>query len=293
MAIRAVEEMGAAHVIFNQRMFDRCALNFTICAGRVEGLLTIGEHKIPLDEITGVYTRLMTDADLPELRQEGENAPRRARARRLHQSLTEWYEVAPARVVNRSGAMGSNMSKPYQAQLITRHGFSVPETLVTNDPEQVLEFRARHRRVIYKSISALRSIVTELADADLERLSALTACPVQFQRYIEGTDVRVHTIGRTLFATAVLGGGIDYRYARRMRGVDPQLQAVDLPPEVAERCLGLAASLGLEMAGIDLRVSPEGEVFCFEVNPSPAYSYYEMNTSQPISMALARHLAAA
>jgi len=30
----------------------------------------------------------------------------------------------------------------------------------------------------------------------------------------------------------------------------------------------------------------------FEVNPSPAYSYYEANTEQPIAASLARYLAA-
>jgi hypothetical protein len=32
-------------------------------------------------------------------------------------------------------------------------------------------------------------------------------------------------------------------------------------------------------------------VFCFEVNPSPGYSYFEANTGQPIARAVARYLA--
>jgi hypothetical protein len=42
-----------------------------------------------------------------------------------------------------------------------------------------------------------------------------------------------------------------------------------------------------------LKVTPDDEVYCFEVNPSPAFSYYEGNTGQPISRAVARHLAGA
>jgi hypothetical protein len=41
---------------------------------------------------------------------------------------------------------------------------------------------------------------------------------------------------------------------------------------------------------IDLRIGPDGEVTCFEVNPSPGYSYYEANTGQPIASSLARYL---
>jgi hypothetical protein len=32
-------------------------------------------------------------------------------------------------------------------------------------------------------------------------------------------------------------------------------------------------------------------VICFEVNPSPGFSYYEGHTGQPISAAIARYLA--
>ena len=47
----------------------------------------------------------------------------------------------------------------------------------------------------------------------------------------------------------------------------------------------------LDFAGIDLRITPDGETYCFEVNPSPAYSAFEEATGQPISLALARYLA--
>jgi hypothetical protein len=51
--------------------------------------------------------------------------------------------------------------------------------------------------------------------------------------------------------------------------------------------------LGLRFSGIDLRALESGEVVCFEVNPCPAYAYYEGHTGQPIAAALARHLAGA
>mgnify|MGYP006184765043 CR=1 FL=1 len=67
-----------------------------------------------------------------------------------------------ARVV---APMGSNSSKPFQAQLIRQYGFAVPETLITNNPEHVLAFRDKHKRIVYKSISGVRSIVLSRPDA--------------------------------------------------------------------------------------------------------------------------------
>jgi glutathione synthase/RimK-type ligase-like ATP-grasp enzyme len=46
----------------------------------------------------------------------------------------------------------------------------------------------------------------------------------------------------------------------------------------------------LVVAGIDLRRTPEGRWVCFEVNPSPAFVYYEEATGQPIGDAIAQWL---
>jgi glutathione synthase/RimK-type ligase-like ATP-grasp enzyme len=65
----------------------------------------------------------------------------------------------------------------------------------------------------------------------------------------------------------------------------------DLPDAVAARCIGLSRRLGLPFCGIDFKVQPGGDYVCFEVNPSPAYSYYQEQTGAPISDALVRYLA--
>ncbi len=54
--------------------------------------------------------------------------------------------------------------------------------------------------------------------------------------------------------------------------------------------VALTRGLGLAFAGIDLKITPDGEIFRFEVNPCPAFSFYEANTEQPIALAVARYL---
>ena len=286
-----LEERGVPYVSFSQRQFDTMELEFAVTAGSVTGYLMIGGRSCSLEGFTGVYTRLMDEQHLPELRTKPLDSPLRRAARALHEALTRWYEVAPARVVNRTGPMGSNFSKPYQAQLILQEGFRVPETLITNEPELVREFHARHTRVIYKSMSGMRSIVQIVDGADLERLDRIRWCPTQFQAFVDGTNVRVHTVGEAAFATAITTDAIDYRYAQQQVGDAPRLEAAELSDELRERCLRLSRALELPFAGIDLKITPDGEVFCFEVNPSAAYSYYESQTGQPISLALANYLA--
>jgi glutathione synthase/RimK-type ligase-like ATP-grasp enzyme len=256
----------------------------------VTGELTVGGKRYALEEFTAVYTRLMDHQSLPEVANEPQESPRRLLARDWHDAVLRWYEIAPIRVVNRTAPMGSNSSKPFQAQAVTRRGFFTPETLITNDPDLARAFIAEHRRVVFKSTSGIRSIVREVGEDDLRRLDAIRSCPVQFQAYVEGRNVRVHTVGDEVFATGISTEATDYRYAHRQRGEPAVLEAVEVSDDLAAQCRALARDLELPFAGLDLKITPADEVYCFEVNPSPAYSYYESHTGQPISAALARYL---
>jgi glutathione synthase/RimK-type ligase-like ATP-grasp enzyme len=286
----ALDDLGHRYVHFNQRRFASTDLELEVDGGTVGGVLRLNDYAWPLEEIQGVYVRLMDDQALPELRDEPPESPARRWSRALHATLTAWLEVAPGRIVNRCAPMASNGSKPYQSQLIRAHGFEVPETLVTNDPELVLDFRERHGRVVYKSMSGVRSIVQTLEDDDLPRLDRIRRCPTQFQQYVDGLHVRVHTIGEDVLATSIASDTTDYRYAHQ-NGDEAVLKAVELGDELSARCVALSKSLGLDFAGIDLKVNGADEVYCFEVNPCPAFTYYEQGAGQPIARAVARYLA--
>ncbi len=178
---------------------------------------------------------------------------------------------------------------PISRVSLGRTDLRLPDTLVTTDPDAVREFWFRNGSVIYKLISGVRSIVSRLTTENATRLSQLHWCPTQFQQYIPGNDYRVHVIGEEIFASEIVSEADDYRYADR-KGVKTKIRAWDIPAALARRCHDLARSLELPVAGIDLRYHPAGRWFCFEVNPSPAFSYYENQTGQPIAAAVARLL---
>jgi glutathione synthase/RimK-type ligase-like ATP-grasp enzyme len=286
----ALAELRLPYVFFNQRRFAETDFVYEIRDNQIVGTLTIENEVYDLEDFTGVYTRLMDDQALPEIKKLPADSPLRAHSRNTHDALFQWLEIAPARVVNRAAAMSSNSSKPFQAQLIARHGFSVPKTLITNDPATAREFYSQHRRVVYKSISSVRSIVQTLTDEDFRRMERIRWCPTQFQEFVEGTNVRVHVVGKQVFATAVETEATDYRYAHKQNS-EADLRAVELEDDLAEKCVQLAAALDLAFAGIDLKITPEREIYCFEVNPSPGFSYFETNTEQPIAESVAKYLA--
>jgi glutathione synthase/RimK-type ligase-like ATP-grasp enzyme len=239
---------------------------------------------VVLDEATGLYLRLTA----PRQNHQRPDPLRQQRHEAALALVCGWAEVAGLRVANRPSAMASNSSKPYQAALIRRVGFSVPDTIVTNDPDQVRRFQRRHGRLVYKSTSGVRSIVHELTPGRAATLERVRNLPTQFQQLLTGTNVRVHVIGRQTFACEIATETVDYRYREGASGA--RMEPVDLPPDVRTRCLELAAALDLPLAGIDLLRDPTGEWWCFEVNPSPAYSCFEEPTGLPMAAALTRWL---
>lgn len=296
LAIAASEEAGIEHVVFDQRDVTRSdiELNFDPAAGW-SGTLSWGAERVDLDRLAGIYVRLMDEAILPDVAALDPESPERIRVREIGTLLHAWFDVARARVANRPRAMMSNMSKTYQAAAVRAAGFRTPESLVANDPERVLAFvdacAADGDEVIYKSVSGTRSVVQTFRDADRDRLGRIRWCPTMFQRRIRGTDVRVHVVGRSAFATRIASDATDYRYAVQQIGTDAELSPARLPAKVERACIALAHGLGLPFAGIDLRETPDGDWYCFEANPCPAYSYYQRRTGAPIARALVTWLA--
>lgn len=291
MVADALRALGAEFRVVHQRDVASYSISWESGRHGVTGALKLGDETIDLTGVRAIYSRMMDDTILPELSDLAADDPARLHSRAFHEALFRWSEVAETRLVNPADPQGSNSSKPYQAQLIAAHGFAPPPTLITTDRSAVLEFRKKHGRIIYKSISAVRSIVKTLDESELGRLDKIGWCPVQFQAAIDGTNVRVHVVDNAVFATEIVSTHIDYRYAKRDGG-ETTLAAVTLPRPVRERCVALGRGLGLPFAGIDLMRTPDGAYYCFEVNPQPAFSYYEANTGQPIAKAVARYLMA-
>jgi hypothetical protein len=235
-------------------------------------------------EVTGAYLRYADYHSSEILAEYSENERRVIKAERS-MSLSCAFDFLPnAVVVNKLRCMLSNDSKPYQLLIGQQHGFDTPRSIFTSFPATVRDFRdACGGKIIFKSMSGTRSVVRLFEDGDLERLPLLRNCPVQFQEYVAGINTRVHVVGERVLATRIHSPEVDYRYAKN------RYEATKLPADVERRCVAITRELGLTMSGIDL-IESDGRYYLLEVNPSPAYSYFEKHGFQPISMALAEVL---
>jgi RimK-like ATP-grasp domain len=280
---RALRDASAPFALLDQRQVLATRVQLAV-GHRVSGSITLGDLRVDMEEIAAAYIRPYESRLFTSVARARRPAAAQARASSVDELLLSWCDVTPALVLNRPRHMGSNNSKPYQAQIIRKFGFHVPQTLITTSPVAAREFQQQHGSVIYKSISGIRSRVTRLTPAHAERLPDVAFCPTQFQELVPGRDYRAHIVGSDVFASLLHCDADDYRYPGDS---SLEIRSTTLPADIEERCIRLARSLELPLAGIDLRRTPSDEWYCFEVNPSPAFTFYQDSTGQPIVSAIA------
>jgi transaldolase len=287
---QSLRHYGADVQLLDQRLAADSTVSLSADCGRISGEVTGNRsgERVNLDDARAAYLRpVETDRALPA--HYAHDVAARERAIQADQAMVIWADLCHELVVNPPAAMAVNSSKPYQLGKVAGYGFAVPDTLVTTDPDAVRSFASKHGRVVYKSLSGVRSIVSTLGPAGLARLRDVANAPTQFQEHVPGADVRVHVVGNEVIATEVRSRADDYRYAS-LSGEDVEFAPTILPDDVAMRCRVMTAGMNLAVAGIDLRRTPDGRWVCFEVNPSPAFIFYENATGQPVGEAICRLL---
>jgi hypothetical protein len=292
MVIDSAVKAGIEYFIFNQRDAHHYDINFLAGKKDKGAWLYASGQTIDLNKIEGVYFRMMDSSILPENLNRsrfGLDHASRTRMIFINEVFSNICDILPCRVLNRPNKMNSNFSKIYQLKFIRDAGLKIPPTLVTNDKESVSKMLREHPNLIFKSLSSTRSIVKPLDNSHLRRMDLLKFLPTQFQQCLDGFNVRVHVVGDVLFAMQIISKSIDYRYSSR-DGNDVELVPYDLPSDIKKKCFELSASLSLPLCGIDLFMTKDDNFYCFEVNPSPGYSFFQQSSSTEISDAIVKYL---
>ena len=292
LVTEAAEKAGIPYLMFNQRNVHLYDLSIKYQQNQFSGILQIDGKEYDLEKLAGIYIRMMDNYFLPEMRNKvfnyiGESAANKSII--IHKQLLDWMEITSCRILNRPWDMISNLSKPYQSQLIAAAGFKIPPTCVTSNPDAIMKFQKKYKKLIFKSISSVRSIVKELDTSRSKTLQRIKYLPTQFQEKLTGENIRVHVVGDVLFATKIESSVIDYRYAGRENAAC-HLVPFKLSKAIEKRCFKLSEILNLPLCGIDLFRTSKDEYYCFEVNPSPGYSYYQQSTDQNIATAIVKWL---
>ena len=291
---------GARAVRFDTDLFPSEARLAARIGDATGHRLACGGEELDLAEVDAVWLRKVWT---PRLDERLDPRMREGALRESTAALQGFLDgLRGARWIDPPDRVRAASNKLRQLRIAREVGLDVPATLMTNDPDAVRSFRAQHREIVAKLLTALSvgmehqpfSVRTSLVrDEDLAGLDALRHAPMVFQERIEKeVELRVACVGARAFAGAIdarasAAGRVDWRAARPD---EARWVPGELPDPVAAGLREILARLGLRQGAVDLIRTPEGRHVFLEVNPLGEWGMLERDLGLPIADAIAAEL---
>jgi hypothetical protein len=205
--------------------------------------------------------------------------------------------LSPALWINSPMAARFGENKLHQLEIARRCGFTVPATLVSNDPEHIAAFRKRYPQVIYKTFSphtwlqqassseenpsTARAFVAHarMLDSSMEiDPRSLALCPGIFQAFVhKKTDLRVTVIGERQFVMQLNSSSgvafVDWR--SHAEDADFQAQIAQISASTREHIQALMRTLNIVYGCVDLVLDHNQQVHFLEVNQGGQFLFAE------------------
>lgn len=197
--------------------------------------------------------------------------------------------------------------KQLQLQLATALGLEIPPTLITNDPDEFLEFYREHEGQLIDKLPSVVLAATVRTGRELMRYTQpvttrdlgyarrLRHSPVLFQAHVpKKFELRITVAGEEVLAAEIHSQStrrtqLDWRHYDF--GHTPY-RVHRLPERIRRACLELVARLGLRFGAIDMIVTPDDRYVFLEINPNGQWLWIEEETGLPISDAICAALLA-
>lgn len=222
----------------------------------------------------------------------------------LYARLSRCFWISPLESLKHAS------NKPHQLRLASSLGFTIPDTIVTNDPQEAWNFYENSNgRIIYKSLSTgligsrrhqweatqvdHAVYTTLIGTRSKQDFETVRNCPCLFQPYIpKKFEIRVTVVANEIFAAEIHSQEnpatkVDWR---REELDDITHKIHDLPADVSERCRLMVSKLGLNFGAIDMIYTPNNEYVFLEINPNGNFAWIEDRTGLKISETIAKTL---
>ena len=227
-----------------------------------------------------------------------------------HLAMMDALSLTTPRWINPLPAQQRAESKLLQLNRAMALGMTLPETLVTNNADAVVEMareKTREKTLCTKLLGALSQTMkgdgafvytSVLTEDDLEDLDTgqggLQHCPQIFQPLIEKRhELRVIVVGARTFAAGIdpnetERGKIDWRLSEPSE--DSRWFTVELPKDVQKKAIALVKDLGLTYGALDFIVDKEDRHVFLELNPAGEWGWLQRDCELEIAEAIAEEL---
>ncbi|WP_235834843.1 ATP-grasp ribosomal peptide maturase [Actinomadura logoneensis] len=290
MVVAELNRRGVPVVRFDPAEFPQ-ALTFsaTIDGDGLHGSLTTTTRCLNLESARSLYYRRPRGFTFPGL---DEQDARFARLQARFGLGGVLASLPNCLYVNHPHAIADAEHKPAQLTAAADLGFTIPPTLITNEPDQARAFAAEHGPIVYKPLRAspyrqddqARTVwVTEVDPADLDESIRATAHLFQTKVPAVG-HLRVTMVGDRVFCVRIDSGDLlDWRQDYDALAYT----ASHPPPGLADRIAAYLKRFGLVFGAFDFALHPDGTPVFLECNPNGQWAWLEDETDQPMTAALA------
>lgn len=261
--------------------------------------IVVGETRIPLGDCAGFW---VWHAERPDAT-DADAATARYVRREWELMLRGLEAITPRGIwINHpSSADWIEANKLEQMRLASAAGFDAPPTLLSNDPDRIVDFAARFDSVAVKSQGGVWRELPEggMAAAYTQRCTsaelrksrrALTRAPVVVQPYLEKAyELRVTVIDAEAFFCRIDSQASDKTKVdwRRHDFDNVAHDLIEPEPDDVARIHALVQAAGLRYAAIDLLCTPDGRTYFLDLNPAGQFGWIEALTGAPILQTLA------
>lgn len=267
-------------------------LSTTFEDGKWITILETPEKKHRLDDIAAVWYRRAYNMG-NGLREELDPKFYGAAMGEVRNTLFGFLESIDAYSLGKPSVYRRLDSKEEQLKIADKIGLKIPETAITNNPEEARQFVLKHKNVVAKMQTGfaiyedgIESVVftNVINEEKLEELDTLLYCPMQFQRKIEKKkELRITIVGRDVYAFEIDSqqsekAKIDWR-KDGVNLIDKWIPT-ELPTDIEAKLLELLDVYNVDYGAIDMIVSPEDEYYFIEINSAGEFFWLDNLTEE-------------
>lgn len=195
-------------------------------------------------------------------------------------------------------------SKEEQMKIASHLGLLVPETCITNNPEEAKKFVQQRPNGVISKMQSSFAIIEDgienvvftniVKEEDLDDIASLQYCPMQFQEKLDKKlELRVTIIGDKLFTFAIDSqkndnAKIDWR--KEGRTLLEDWVPYELPEDIAEKLLRMMDIYQINYGAIDIIVTPDNDYYFLEINSAGEFFWLDRLIEGAISEQIAKIL---
>ena len=235
------------------------------------------EQRINWEEIQSIFWRNFNQVGIPQLEDYHQEM---LAFNDTISALQSMIKACPTHWVNSWDAYEFHRQKPLQLKKVHSLGVKIPQTVITNSPQEVMEFAQQQEKVIFKPVyggATTKPLTEELLHPERLKL-ALKVAPITLQEYIPGTNIRTFVIGEQVYSAEIRSSYLDFREDN-----NHELIPLTTPEWIKKQSLAIKKALFLQWTAIDWRLTPDGDYLFLEANPSPMFLYFEQETGFPLT----------